>query len=151
MRRLGALAGIMATLAAASARAEALTCFRSDQYFVAARENDTIGSSLAVKALADKAASPACVYDASGADYILFDKGDYADYAERLVGKYLILEVGTSPDHQLVALDLSTRKKVLDVQANEHVASSELLVYWERVVLRRPRIVPTSASSGAMG
>ena len=51
----------------------------------------------------------------------------------RLVSKYLILDVGAGADNELVVLDLSTRKTVLDVQANEYPASPESLVYWERV------------------
>ena len=136
MRRLGALASSLAALgvmASASARAEPVTCFRSEQYFVAATANETNGSSLAVKALQDKAASPPCVYDAGRADYVLFDKGDDADEPKQLVGKDMILELGLSPDVELVVVDLSTRRKVIDVQANEYAVSSDSLVYWERV------------------
>lgn len=105
----------------------------SNQFFHVAVKpfDDEPGAQFAITALKEKTAPETCAFEAAKADFVLGERGD-ALWFHGQAGKYLILQRSTGPQGNLVVYDLTTRKPVLDVPADDFAVDGNGLGYWER-------------------
>lgn len=114
------------------ADAAEVECHSNKSFRVAVKPfDDEPGSQFAITAVGKKAMPKKCSFTMAKADFVLGKRGD-ALWFHSQAGKYLILQRSTGPQGDLVVYDLSTRKPVLDVPADDFAVEGNALGYWER-------------------
>jgi hypothetical protein len=148
---LSAFALFSACSCVSLANAAEVECHANKSFAVAVKPfDDEPGSEFAITALGKKAAPNKCAFKPAQADFVLGKRGD-ALWFHSQAGKFLILQRSTGPQGDLVVYDLSTRKTVLDVPADDFAVEGNALGFWERSGEATEKNCPQFAENKANG
>lgn len=114
------------------AEAVPVECHADKDFHVAVQPfKEDPGALFAVTGLTGKIAPKTCKFDPQSADFVIGKGGDALWYSN-LAGKYLILQRSTGPQGDLVIIDLTTRKTVLDAPSDDFAVDGDMLTFWQR-------------------
>lgn len=151
MASITALALLYGCSCVSLAGAAPVECHADKDFHVAVRPfEDEPGALFAVTALSGRAAHRTCAFDTSSSDFVIGKIGDALWYQD-LAGKYLILQRSTGPQGDLVVIDLSTRKTVLDVPSDDFTLDGGTLTFWQRGAEATPANCATFKDNAANG
>ncbi|MCB8839715.1 hypothetical protein [Aurantimonas sp. VKM B-3413] len=117
----------------ASASAQDVACYESQEFRIAAQENpDSAGTTFTVTKRNDKA-TKTCRFDPTTADFVIGGNDDQPFWYLGLVGAKLALTASTGPAESLIVYDLERREPILNAPVTGYELGEQAVSYWERV------------------